>query len=155
VGRLAGVSHNAPYKHFADKDDLLAAVAEREFTRELATPTETPTARALMLRYVDWAGRHPERFRMTFGRWTRDHPGLTAVATAARKGLYAAVLRGQAAGELPPSDPQRLTGLVWACAHGAAGLALDGHITPEGRGRARAADLVEALFDHLGASGRG
>jgi AcrR family transcriptional regulator len=27
VARRAGVSHNAPYNHFADKSDLLAAVA--------------------------------------------------------------------------------------------------------------------------------
>jgi hypothetical protein len=27
VGHLAGVSHNAPYKHFAGKESLLAAVA--------------------------------------------------------------------------------------------------------------------------------
>jgi len=28
VARRAGVSHNAPYRHFRDKDDLLAAIAE-------------------------------------------------------------------------------------------------------------------------------
>jgi AcrR family transcriptional regulator len=33
VGRLAGVSHNAPYKHFADKQALLAAVAARDLAR--------------------------------------------------------------------------------------------------------------------------
>ncbi len=31
VARRAGVSHNAPYKHFAEKRDLLAAVAARGF----------------------------------------------------------------------------------------------------------------------------
>ncbi|NUQ86967.1 MAG: helix-turn-helix transcriptional regulator, partial [Glycomyces artemisiae] len=30
VGHGAGVSHNAPYKHFAGKEALLAAVAARE-----------------------------------------------------------------------------------------------------------------------------
>ena len=33
VGHRAGVSHNAPYKHFADKEALLAAVAARELDR--------------------------------------------------------------------------------------------------------------------------
>ena len=33
VGRRVGVSHNAPYKHFADKEDLLAAVAAAELRR--------------------------------------------------------------------------------------------------------------------------
>src|ERR1700734_1475486 len=31
VARRAGVSHNAPYRHFADKDDLLAEVAAQGF----------------------------------------------------------------------------------------------------------------------------
>ena len=31
VARRAGVSHNAPYKHFPEKRDLLAAVAARGF----------------------------------------------------------------------------------------------------------------------------
>ena len=30
VGRRAGVSHNAPYKHFESKEALLAAIAARE-----------------------------------------------------------------------------------------------------------------------------
>src|SRR5579885_21125 len=34
AARRAGVSHNAPYRHFQDKDDLLAAVAAQGF-REL------------------------------------------------------------------------------------------------------------------------
>ena len=31
VARRAGVSHNAPYRHFRDKDDLLAEVAAQGF----------------------------------------------------------------------------------------------------------------------------
>ena len=34
VSRRAGVSHNAPYRHFRDRDDLMAAVAAQGF-REL------------------------------------------------------------------------------------------------------------------------
>ena len=33
VARLAGVSQNAPYRHFASKDALLAAIAEEGFRR--------------------------------------------------------------------------------------------------------------------------
>ena len=31
VARRAGVSHNAPYRHFRDKEELLAAIARRRF----------------------------------------------------------------------------------------------------------------------------
>jgi len=34
VARRAGVSHNAPYRHFKDRDDLMATVATQGF-REL------------------------------------------------------------------------------------------------------------------------
>src|SRR3954454_12005811 len=37
VGRRAGVSHNAPYKHFADKEELLAAVGARDLARRGAS----------------------------------------------------------------------------------------------------------------------
>ena len=33
LARRAGVSHNAPYRHFLDKDDLLAEVAAQGFDR--------------------------------------------------------------------------------------------------------------------------
>ena len=39
VGRMAGVSHNAPYKHFADKSALLAEIATRQL-RSLARQLE-------------------------------------------------------------------------------------------------------------------
>src|SRR5260370_18632371 len=43
LARRAGVSHNAPYRHFRDRDDLMAAVATqgfRELTRAMRPATE-------------------------------------------------------------------------------------------------------------------
>ena len=39
VGQASGVSHNAPYKHFENRDALLGAVATREFQKLAATFT--------------------------------------------------------------------------------------------------------------------
>ena len=153
VGRAAGVSHNAPYKHFADKDDLLAAVAGRELRRQtgVATPDTagTPTAQALMVGYVRWARRYPERFKLTFGRWTRDNPELGEAASGARSLLIEAVSREQAKGDLPPGDPERVAVLLLALAHGAADLALAGHLSSSGKGHADPEDLVADLFRYL------
>jgi AcrR family transcriptional regulator len=155
VGRTAGVSHNAPYKHFADKDALLAAVAGRELdqlarvARARADATPQPSAKALMTGYVAWALRYPERFKLTFGRWTREEPELAATAAAAHSMLLSAVATAQAQGDLPPGDPERLAGLLQALAHGAADLALSGHLSESGKGRAGPADLVADLFDYL------
>src|SRR5271168_5555383 len=53
VARRAGVSHNAPYKHFPEKRDLLAAVAARGFEalaeRTLASLKGVTGARAQLI----------------------------------------------------------------------------------------------------------
>src|ERR1700683_623749 len=69
VARRAGVSHNAPYRHFKDKEDLLAAVATGGFdrlTRALAAagPKASPLDRLRLsgVAYVDFAMRYPRHF---------------------------------------------------------------------------------------------
>jgi AcrR family transcriptional regulator len=159
VGRAAGVSHNAPYKHFEDKDDLLAAIASRELRRvtELAGvatdgTAHTPTPQSLMVGYVRWAQRYPERFRLTFGRWVRDNVELKREAMAARAQLLSAVTTAQACGELPPGDADRFAALFLATAHGAADLALSGNLPSGGSGRIEPEDLIADLIRRLGAS---
>jgi AcrR family transcriptional regulator len=159
VGRAAGVSHNAPYKHFANKDELLAAVAGRELRRQTDVTVSNPggvltepTPQSLMIRYVRWAKRYRERFKLTFGRWVRDDQNLRLEATRARSILVAAVKTAQAAGDLPLGEPERLAALLWALAHGAADLALSGHLSTKGKAHAEAEDLVSDLFRHLKSS---
>jgi len=80
VARRAGVSHNAPYRHFRDRDDLMAAVAAqgfRELTRamiEAAAPKSDPLDRLKHagLGYVTFALRRAEHFTVMF-----DAPILT------------------------------------------------------------------------------
>jgi AcrR family transcriptional regulator len=159
VGRLAGVSHNAPYKHFAGKEDLLAAVAARELARPRrpapggrGSPVEA--LRQFMHGYVDWATRYPARFKLTFGSWSGDSAELAAAATAARSALVAAVAAAQASKDLPDGDPERLAALILAATHGAVDLALSGHLAKTGKGHADPKDLVDDLLSHLRDGGR-
>ena len=158
VGHAAGVSHNAPYRHFADKDALLAAVAARELARQSANldgaGDATADVQAMLQGYVRWALRYPERFRLTFGRWERDDAELGEAAGGARRGLTRAVAAAQARGELPRGEPERLSSLLLALAHGAADLALAGHLSASGKGAADADDLVADLFAYLGVCAR-
>jgi AcrR family transcriptional regulator len=153
VGRLAGVSHNAPYKHFTDKQDLLAAVAARELSgngRGRPAPVPgTDALRQMMHAYVRWAVGHPARFKLTFGPWSTDSPELAEAAGAARAGLVDAVRSAQQDGDLPREDPERVAALVLAVAHGAADLAISGHLSRSGKGHASADDLVDDLLRHL------
>lgn len=76
VAREAGVSHNAPYNHFADKQALLEALACRGFEAlrdVLQRPVHDPslpdaTARMLAAAnaYVDFALRESSRFKLMF-----------------------------------------------------------------------------------------
>lgn len=157
VGRLAGVSHNAPYKHFASKEALLAATAARDLIRQnelLATAmTEagTPEAalRTAMHDYVAWALDYPARFRLVFGPWSIDSPELGTAAHTAQDTLVALVAATQDAGVLPAGDPVRLASLLRALAHGAADLAAAGHLSPDGKGHASPDQLVDDLIDYL------
>ncbi len=162
VGRLAGVSHNAPYKHFAGKQDLLAAVAARELSRmdgaaagradRGGSATAADELRRAMHAYVRWAMRYPARFRLTFGPWQQDSEELGKAADSARAALVAAVESAQREGALPSGDPDRVAALILAAAHGAADLAISGHLSRTGKGHASAEDLVDDLLRHLGSA---
>jgi AcrR family transcriptional regulator len=156
VGRRAGVSHNAPYKHFADKEELLASVAARELARQRVPRRQVvdPVAAvaAMLHGYVRWALRYPQRFKLTFGTWSTGSNELTDAATSARSALVDAVRSAQQAGRLPGGDPERVTALLLALAHGAVDLQLSGHLAKNGKGHADATDLVDDLLEHLSRS---
>ncbi len=159
VGRLAGVSRGAPYKHFQDKEALLAAVAAKELARlgsqlseELARGGGDSDLRALMHGYVAWALAHPVRFRLVFGAWSRPSEELGSAASSARAMLAEATAAAQRSGRLPPADPERLAALLQALAHGAVDLSLAGHLSPGGKGRASPGDLVDDMFGFLEAA---
>lgn len=162
VGRRAGVSHMAPYKHFTDKEALLAAVAARELEylgsamtkiQEHGRPAEA-TLRLAMHEYVTWALAYPVRFKLVFGVWSTDTGSgeLGAAAGTARATLGQIVAAAQRTGQLPPGDTERLAALIQALAHGAVDLALAGHVSAQGKGNAGPHDLVDDLLGHLRAS---
>jgi AcrR family transcriptional regulator len=140
VARRAGVSHAAPYRHFADRAALLAAVAARGF-RELADRMAHAAAAAGDARarlaalgeaYVGFALDRPAAFRLMFGpqfAGGRGGPELQAAQAEAFELLARAVaeLRGGAA-----RDPEVRQAAVaaWGLAHGLAQLLIDGRAAP-------------------------
>jgi AcrR family transcriptional regulator len=157
VGRQAGLSHNAPYKHFASKEALLAAIAARELRRQretlaaIITRKRSPESvlRAAIHQYVAWALNHPARFKLVFAPWSIDSQELGVAAQAAQTILVDVVANAQDAGRLPRGDPIRLASLLRALAHGAADLASAGHLQSKGKGHASADELVDDLLDYL------
>lgn len=157
VGHLVGVSHNAPYKHFAGKQALLAAVAARELRglhaalRDSMQDERSPRSalRAVLHDYLDWALRYPARFKLVFGPWTIDSEELAEAATLAQTTFVELVARAQAVRALPPGDSVRLASLLRALTHGAADLAFAGHLAAEGKGNAAPDELVDDLLGYL------
>src|SRR5262249_6226651 len=94
VGRRLGVSRTALYRHFADKDALLAAVAREGVQRVKADLVEAWEGagrgqagfEAMGLAYVRFAIDNPSHYRAMFGGfrdWCEKDPGLEADAGAA------------------------------------------------------------------------
>jgi AcrR family transcriptional regulator len=159
VGGRAGVSHNAPYKHFSDKEELLAAVASRELSRQAKTlsgmrgeKSPRETLRAVMHAYVRWAMTHPQRFKLIFGAWRKSDAGLGEAADASRGALIRLVTAAQDAHELVAGDAERITSLFLAVGNGAADLALNGHLAASGKGHADPEDLIDDLILYLSRS---
>src|SRR4051812_36803257 len=66
LARRAGVSHNAPYRHFRDRDSLLAAIATEGF-RQLGDALRGRAGKEMGAAYVRFALEHPQQFRLMFG----------------------------------------------------------------------------------------
>ena len=137
VARRAGVSHNAPYRHFRDRDDLLAAVAAQgfhELTQAMVDAAGPKTdalerLKSAGLGYVAFALRRPEHFTVMFDapRSERKRPdspeGKLAFGT-----LMSFVKDCQDTGRLPAGDLHQMALLAWTMVHGIAKLAITGRL---------------------------
>jgi AcrR family transcriptional regulator len=141
VARRAGVTHAAPYRHFADKEALLAAVAEEGF-RSMAAEMRArmdqqsqPAERLIAcgVAYVLFAVRHPSHFRVMFGpHFPRPskHEGLSTEGGSGFALLVQCLTQGQQAGVLRAGDTLSLALTSWSLVHGLASLLVDGMLEP-------------------------
>jgi AcrR family transcriptional regulator len=159
VARRAGVSAAAPYRHFRDKEELLAAVAGDCAERLGAMMDQAVRAvqgsaldefRATGIAYVQFVVAHPEHFRAL------NIPGIAArMPEQARKNWEAwnseqrrALAEAQAAGVIAPMPLDELCLAANALVHGL------GHMIVEGQlgevSPARATELAVAVTGVLG-----
>ncbi len=158
VGDRAGVSRQAPYRHFADKEELLSVVAAGYFERvgeemaEAAGAAGDPFGRleAMVASYVGFALENPARCRLMFGPEVKGspYPAVHEAARAVHERFVRTVADCQGAGLLPGGDPVELAALVYATAHGAVDLALSGH-TEETKQPGDPLALMRLLLAHL------
>jgi AcrR family transcriptional regulator len=138
VARRAGVSHNAPYRHFASKDVLLAEVAAEGFDRLIVSMQksmargQSPVERLELCGcgYVTFALRWPQHFLVMFDlpQDTIGHEKHQAAGQNAFAVLQECIAAAQESDDLPGSDLLRLAWMAWSLVHGIAKLAISGNL---------------------------
>ena len=153
ISQAAGVSHTAAYRHYADKQALLAELAEQGF-RQLAelnrqTIAATPGGPAAQLMacgraYVRFGVQRPHVLQLMFGQAVPDwsaHPSLQSASEDLAQTLAGVVAAGQAAGTVRPAPLAEVTLTAWSLVHGLT-LLLAGRRIP-------AAAVDDAFVEHM------
>jgi AcrR family transcriptional regulator len=163
VARRAKVSHTAPYRHFQDKSDLLAAVAEQGFTdlhravSDAVAQVRKPLDRLRRsgAAYVSFALEHTAHFRVMFSAELdpKRHASARAAAEMAFEALVSVVAECQAADVLSAGDTRKKARIAWSLVHGIAHLAIGRQLLIRTREEVtRFVDsATEALVEGLGA----
>ncbi|MCE9574652.1 MAG: TetR/AcrR family transcriptional regulator [Deltaproteobacteria bacterium] len=162
AARRAGVSPAAPYRHFADRDALLAAVAAECLNRLGAAMTEAVAAanatdplevfRATGLAYVRFAVEHPAHFRVMSipAVVARTPPEVGAAMTATNDRMIASLAEAQRAGRIA-AEPLADLMMTASCAvHGLACMIVDRAHGFEDIDLDRALALAEAVTGVVG-----
>jgi AcrR family transcriptional regulator len=167
VSRRAGVSHNAAYRHFADRDSLLKAICER-CMRSLAQLMEKRIAevgparrglgaararlRATGSAYVEFALAEPGLFRTAFAvppglGYLQDDEGIGDSGLGPLDLLRAQLDAVSTAGGLPPERRANAELAAWASVHGLSMLLLEGPLRelPEGERDAVLTRLLDTI----------
>jgi AcrR family transcriptional regulator len=141
AAQLAGVSHTAPYRHYRDKDALVAAIAERGFGL-LAAATRAEIERsgarkalrklvALGVGYVEFGIEHPAYLQLIFGGVMAKPevpPSLRAAGRDSYQVLREVVAAGIASGELRKADVDDVALACWSLVHGLTMLIIHGSV---------------------------
>ncbi|GAA1719668.1 TetR/AcrR family transcriptional regulator [Kribbella yunnanensis] len=156
ASRRAGVSAAAPFRHFANKEALLAALALRSYQEQrerfaaamtgVADPAEQLARFATA--YVEFAVDQQALFDVTFGAGLvkADHPGLEEAGQQVLD-----VLREPAEQlRTTPDAAVDLIHTIAATAHGFAAFLREGVLADRARTGLRAAEAARVLAQHAG-----
>lgn len=149
VGARAGVSRGAPYRHFANKESLLTAVAaegwqrigdQMHALRVDADLAPVDRLRAALLVLVSMSRTRPHLYQLMF---TPPAGDPTAVVRAAQRGCDE--FAGIVAAVVGDADAERHSAVLLTGAHGAAGLESSGLLHTD-KWHTTAEELVDALL---------
>jgi AcrR family transcriptional regulator len=139
IGEKLGVSRTALYRHFSDKQALLAGVGREGFRMLRLALTEAWEEHgkgregfdAMGAAYVQFAVAHPSHYRVMFGRFLEScskDAEFIQEATAAFEVLVDSLNEQQSAGLIRRDDPVLLARFIWSVVHGISMLVIDGQL---------------------------
>jgi AcrR family transcriptional regulator len=170
LARRAGVSHNAPYKHFADKREMLAAVSAVGFERLADEMRKAQSGRidprerlvVLMRAYVRSGVTNPALYRLMFGGLLtedgNDRPPIERTAAFEMRSLVIAAIVDGALGHALPNTAEnvgRIASIVltiWSQVHGLTLLLIDGLVGPKDAADELTEMSLHALIEGLRSS---
>jgi len=159
-----GVTHAAVYHHFADREAMIAGVAEAAFVhiaKDMEQACAGATApldryRRMGLAYVRYALRHPTLYALTFGAEvaaTRDEPDLQRARDRVFAMMTDAIVACQRDNWLAPGPASLHTLFCWSAVHGYASLVADhqlDNLALAGSPDQLAQMIVDRVFTGLG-----
>lgn len=140
AARRVGVSHMAPYRHFPDKESLMAAIAQEGFLRLGRRVAEAVAKHghdskaqleAAAVAYTLFALEDTEHLRVMFGGFIPNRekfPKMREAATANFRALCSILEGCRASGAIGAGDTQRQALTAWASVHGIAMLLLENQL---------------------------
>jgi AcrR family transcriptional regulator len=141
VSRRVGVSHNAPYRHFSDRDALLSAVSEQGFQRLQAATAQALVGmsvdgvarlNAIGYAYIQFALTNPAYYRVMFSLRDCQGAGLQQAMQGAFGVLLDVIQSGQERGVFRGEETLLMAEAAWAYVHGISMLVIDGQFRPMG-----------------------
>lgn len=137
LARSIGVSQTAPYRHFADKNTLLAELATQAFNelaysvRRNLQPQHSATLNMQRAgeAYLHYAIANPEKYRLMFGTAIDQrevYPQMVEAGSQAFAVLLELIEAGIARGEFIDQPAPLLANACWSNIHGFALLSIDG-----------------------------
>jgi AcrR family transcriptional regulator len=162
AAQRAGVSHSAPYAHFADKQALVAAISTEglrilwgRVEDQLARHANDPLRRISEMAWetVRFALEQPDQYRVTFSNVIEEesaHPDYVETAHRSFAALVEAVRSGQEAGVVPPGPADVAAVGLWSLVHGFASLLANSQLPSRVVSRTSARELLlRCLALHL------